>query len=188
MFSDDTDRLTQGKTEPKEGEMVQNYVSRSRLREYVQDVHALEGNVILMLDSIILTTRDEELREMFRRHREESRRQQERLRERLEALRGLGITSLRKDVSAIASAQAKGVFDVFRAGKPVRNARDAFVTEHLEIASYEILERMAVRAGDEETARVARENRAEEQAMAGRIAENWDRFVALALAEGGRRT
>ena len=167
---------------------MQNDALRGRLIEYVQGVHALEGNVVLMLDSIVLTTRDEVLREMFRVHKEESRRQQEKLRERLEALRGLGIASLRKDVSAIASAQAKGVFDVFRSDKPVQNARDAFVTEHLEIASYEILERMAVLAGDEETARVARENRAEEQAMAGRIAENWDRFVALALAEGGRRT
>ena len=164
-----------------------NDALRGRLVEYVRNVHALEGNVVLMLDSIILTTRDEELKEMFRTHREESRRQQGKLRERLEALRGLGLASLRKDVSAIASAQAKGAFDVFRGDKPVRNARDAFVTEHLEIASYEILERLAERAGDAETARVARENRAEEQAMAERIAENWDRFVDLALVEGGRR-
>lgn len=176
-----------GKTKFEEGEMMENEAMRGRLVEYLQDVHALEGNVVLMLDSIILTTSDEELREMFRVHREETRRQQERLRVRLEALRGLGLASLGKDVSAIASAQAKGIFDVFRSDKPVQNARDAFVTEHLEIASYEILERMAVRAGDEETARVARENRAEEQAMAGRIAENWDRFVDLALVEGGRR-
>ena len=172
---------------PKEGEMMQNDASRSKLIEYVQNVHALEGNVSLMLDSIILTTRDEELREMFRVHKEESRRQQEKLRGRLEALGGLGLASLGKDVSGIASAQIKGAFDVFRSDKPVQNARDAFVTEHLEIASYEILERMAERAGDAETARVARENRAEEQAMAGRIAENWDRFVDLAMAERGLR-
>ena len=166
---------------------MQNDALRSKLVEYVQNVHALEGNVVLMLDSIILTTHDENLREMFRAHREESRRQQQRLRERLEALRGLGLTSLGKAVSSIASAQAKGVFDIFRGDKPIQNARDAFVTEHLEIASYEILERMAVRAGDEETARVARENRAEEQAMAERIAENWDRFVDLTLVQGSRR-
>lgn len=163
--------------------MATNDGMKSRLIEYVQNVHALEGNVVLMLDSIILTTRDEELREMFRAHREESRRQQQRLLERLEAMGGLGLDYLGKNVSAIATAQAKGVFDVFRSDKPVQNARDAFVTEHLEIASYEILERMAERAGDEETARVARENRAEEEAMAERISENWDRFVDLALME-----
>ncbi len=175
------------KTNFEEDEMVENDKLRSKLIEYVQNVHAMEGNVLLMLDSIILTTHDEEIREGFRLHRDETRRQQERLRQRLEALGGLGLASLGKNVSAIASAQAKGVFDVFRGDKPVQNARDAFVTEHLEIASYEILERMAQRAGDQETARVARENRAEEQAMAERIAENWDRFVDLALVEGGRR-
>jgi ferritin-like metal-binding protein YciE len=110
------------------------------------------------------------------------------LRERLRALGGLSLASARKDLSAILTAQAKGATDVLRADKPLRNARDAFVTEHLEIAAYEVLERLAERAGDPETAAVARENRAEEEAMAARISENWDRFVDLALAEEGART
>ena len=160
---------------------------RGKLIEYVQNVHALEQNVLLMLDSMILTTRDEEIKTILRRHKEESRRQAQRLRGRLEALGGLGAASLGKDVTAIATAQAKGIADLFRSDKPVRNARDAFVTEHLEIAAYELLERMADRAGDPETARVARENRAEEQAMAQRISSNWDRFLDLALAEEGIR-
>ena len=160
---------------------------KSKLVEYVQNVHAMEQNVLLMLDAMILTTRDGEIKKMLRRHKEESRRQEQRLRGRLEALGGLGAASFGKDVTAIAAAQVKGVADLFRSDKPVRNARDAFVTEHLEIAAYELLERMAERAGDPETARVARENRAEEEAMAQRIASNWDRFLDLALAEEGIR-
>jgi ferritin-like metal-binding protein YciE len=161
---------------------------RTKLIDYVQNVHALEQNVLLMLDSMIVTTKDEEIVRLLKRHKEESRRQQQRLGERLKALGGgPGLVSVGKDLAAIGAAQAKGLADVFRSDKPVQNARDAFVTEHLEIAAYEVLERLAERAGDEETAAVARENRAEEEAMAERIAENWDRFLDLALAEQGIR-
>jgi ferritin-like metal-binding protein YciE len=161
---------------------------RAKLIDYVQNVHALEQNVLLMLDSMIATTRDEEIVRLLKRHKEESRRQQQRLGERLRALGGgPGLFSVGKDLAAIAAAQAKGVADVFRSDKPVQNARDAFVTEHLEIAAYELLERLAERAGDEQTAAVARQHRAEEEAMAQSIAENWDRFLDLALAEQGIR-
>ena len=174
---------------PEEGEsMARKDRLRGKLIEYVQNVHALEQNVLLMLDSMIVTTRDEEIVRLLRRHKEETRRQQRRLSERLRALGGgPGLASVGKDLAAIAAAQVKGIADLWRSDKPVQNARDAFVTEHLEIAAYEMLERLAERAGDEETAAVARDNRAEEEAMAQRIAENWDRFLDLTLAEQGIR-
>jgi len=161
---------------------------REKLVEYVQNAHAMEQNVLLMLDSIILKTKDPELVTMFRRHKEETRRQEQLLRERLRALEGVGLASAGKDLTAIAAAQVKGLADLWRSDKPAQNARDAFVTEHLEIAAYELLERLAERAGDAETAEVARKNRAEEEAMAERIASNWDGFLDLALAEGGAPT
>ncbi|MDP8948674.1 MAG: ferritin-like domain-containing protein [Actinomycetota bacterium] len=175
-------------TRSEEGEgMIQEQRLRRKLVEYVQNVHAMEQNVLLMLDSMILTTRDPEIVSMLRQHKEETRRQEQRLSERRKALGGLGLASVGKDLAAIAAAQAKGVTDLWRADKAIQNARDAFVTEHLEIAAYELLERLAERAGDRETAEVARENRAEEEAMAQRIASNWDRFLDLTLAEQGIR-
>ncbi len=158
---------------------------RRKLVEYVQNVHAMEQNVLLMLDSMILTTRDQEIVSTLRQHKDETRRQEQRLRGRLEALGGLGAASFGKDVTAIAAAQVKGIADLWRSDKAIQNARDAFVTEHTEIAAYELLERLAERAGDPETAGVARESRAEEQAMAARIAENWDRVLDLTLQEQG---
>jgi ferritin-like metal-binding protein YciE len=175
-------------TTSEDGEsMAQEERLRRKLVEYVQNVHAMEQNVLLMLDSMILTTRDPEIVDMLRQHKDETRRQEQRLSERRRALGGLGLASVGKDLAAIAAAQAKGIADLWRSDKAIQNARDAFVTEHLEIAAYELLERLAERAGDHETAEIARENRAEEEAMAQRISSNWDRFLDLTLTEQGIR-
>ena len=76
----------------------------------------------------------------------------------------------------------KGIVDLWRTDKAVRNARDAFVTEHTELAAYEVLERLAEMVGDAQTAEVARENRAEEEEMADRIASKWDNFLDMTLS------
>jgi ferritin-like metal-binding protein YciE len=166
----------------EEGKMDQQDKLRAKLVEYVQNVHAMEQNVLLMLDSVILTTKDAELAAMFEEHKAETRRHERRLNERLRALGGLSLTSTGKDLGAIAAAQVKGIADLWRTDKAVRNARDAFVTEHMEIAAYEVLERLAERVGDAQTAEVARENRAEQEAMAERIASKWDSFLDMTLS------
>jgi ferritin-like metal-binding protein YciE len=118
---------------------------------------------------------------MLRHHKEETERQEQRLRERLDAL-GAG-TSTRKQAQTIATALMKGAADEVRGDQAGKNARDGYVTEHMEIAAYQLLERLAERDGDTQTAEVARQNRAEEEAMAQKIDSNWDRFLELTLAE-----
>jgi ferritin-like metal-binding protein YciE len=162
--------------------MAQNELE-TKLGDYVEDAHAMESNVLQMLDSMISTTDDKQIREVLERHRKQTERHQERLRDRLEDL-GRG-TSLRKESQTLAGALLKGVTDRVRGDKAGKNARDGFITEHMEIAAYELLERLAERAGDAKTAQVARQNRRDEESMAKKIAGNWDKFLDLTLAEEG---
>jgi ferritin-like metal-binding protein YciE len=111
---------------------------KRKLVEYVQDAHAMEQNVLRMLDSMIDTTDDRETQQMLTHHKQETEEQERRLRERLEAL-GAGtstLTSTLKESAAVGGALLKGVGDKARSDKPGKNARDGYVTEHMEIASY----------------------------------------------------
>jgi ferritin-like metal-binding protein YciE len=156
---------------------------REKLVDYIEDAHAMEQSVSRSLDSMISTTDDPEIRSMLEHHKEETERHERLLRERLDAL-GAG-TSTRKEAQTVAGALLKGIGDVARTDKPGKNARDAYVTEHMEIAAYQLLERLAVRAGDQETAEVARRNRADDEAMAQKIDSNWEKFLDLTLEEAG---
>src|SRR5215216_813800 len=105
-----------------------------KLVDYIEDAHALEQNVSTMLDSMIATTDDPEIEEILKHHKEETERQEERLRERLDAL-GAG-TSTRKQAQTVAAALMKGAADHVRGDQAGKNARDGYVTENMEIAAY----------------------------------------------------
>ena len=160
--------------------------TREKMLDYVENAHAMEQSILRQLDSMISSTDDPEIVEVLQNHKAETEQHEQRLRQRLDAL-GRG-TSARKEVQTLAGSLAKGIADQVRGDQAGKNARDAFATEYMEIASYELLERLANRAVDTETAEVARTNRAEDEAMAQRIAANWEKFVDLTLAEEGVKT
>jgi ferritin-like metal-binding protein YciE len=68
--------------------------------------------------------------------------------------------------------------------KAGNNDSDGYTAEHLEIAACQLLERLAEKAGDSETAEAARLNRSDEE-MARRIDQSWDRTLDLTLEENG---
>ena len=156
-----------------------------KLVEYIDDAYAMEQNVLRMLDGMIQTTSDAQVKRSLERHRKQTEQQAERLEE---CLREHGAKpSKTKELGGIAGAMMKGVLDMARGDKAGRNARDGYATEHMEIASYQLLERVAKKAGDKKTAAVARQNREEEEAMARSIASKWSKFADLSLKEEGIR-
>jgi ferritin-like metal-binding protein YciE len=154
-----------------------------QLIKHIDEAYAMEQNVLRMLDGMISTTDDPEILDALEHHKVQTQGHADRMRARLEAhdAQPSGI----KQVGGVLQALAKVPLDMVRGEKAGRNARDGFATEHLEIASYELLRRIADRAGDEETARVAGEIIEEEKAMADVISENWDKFAELSLREEG---
>jgi ferritin-like metal-binding protein YciE len=156
---------------------------KDQLIKHIDEALAMEQNVLRMLDAMIATTDDEDIRSELRHHKLETEQHAERLEKRLAAHDASPSTV--REAAGIANALMKGVLDKVRNEKAGRNARDGYATEHLEIASYQLLERVAEKAGDEETAEVARQNRKDEEAMAKKIEANWDRFAALSLQEAG---
>jgi ferritin-like metal-binding protein YciE len=156
---------------------------KEQLIKHIDEAHALEQNVLRMLDGMISTTDDPEILDALEYHKMQTQKHADRMAERLEAH---GVTpSAVKQIGGVLGALAKMPLDFVRGEKAGRNARDAYATEHLEIASYELLRRIAEKAGDEETAMAAQQIIAEEQAMAKLIEANWDKFAEVSLREEG---
>jgi ferritin-like metal-binding protein YciE len=154
-----------------------------QLVKHIDEAISMEENVKRMLDGMIATTDDPGVIDLLEHHKLETEEHSQRLRRRLDA-HGAA-PSLVREATGILGALAKLPLDVVRGEKAGRNARDGYATEHMEIAAYQLLERIAMQAGDEETAEVARLNRAEEEAMARKLDEHWDLFAEMSLREEG---
>lgn len=156
---------------------------QGQLIKHIDEAHAMEQNVLRMLDGMISTTDDPEILDALEHHKMQTQGHADRMAQRLEAHDASPSTV--KQIGGVLGALAKMPLDLVRGEKAGRNARDGYATEHLEIAGYELLRRIAQKAGDEETATVAEEIIEEERAMAKLIEQNWDKFATLSLQEEG---
>src|SRR2546428_9469203 len=150
---------------------------KEQLIKHIDEAHAMEQNVLRMLDGMISTTDDPEILQELEHHKIETEGHAMRMRARLEA-HGAQPSTI-KQAAGILAAFAKLPLDMVRGEKAGRNARDGYATEHLEIASYELLKRIAQRANDEETVSDCDLIIEQERAMAETIAANWEKFAAL---------
>jgi ferritin-like metal-binding protein YciE len=154
-----------------------------KLTDYVQDAHAMEKKVEQMLQTMVSSTKDQEIKGMLQHHLEETRGHQRRLEERMQTM-GTRPSAAKQGQAAMAAA-VKGAADLFKGEKDAKIARDGYTTEHFEIACYELLARLADRAGDGATAQLARQNCVEERRMAEKIDASWDRFLNASLVQEG---
>jgi ferritin-like metal-binding protein YciE len=154
-----------------------------QLVKHIDEAIAMEESVKRLLDGMIQTTDDPQVIDLLEHHKLETEQHSQRLRRRLSA-HGAS-PSMVREATGILGALAKLPLDMVRGEKAGRNARDGYATEHMEIAAYQLLERIAKKAGDEETAEVARQNRAEDEAMAKRLDEHWDAFAESSLRQEG---
>ena len=154
-----------------------------QLIKHLDEAHAMEQNVLRMLDGMISTTDDPEILQELEHHKIETEGHALRMRDRLKA-HGASPSTV-KQAAGILGALAKMPLDMVRGEKAGRNARDAYATEHMEIASYELLKRVAQRAHDLDTVSDCDLIIEQERTMAETIAANWEKFAELWLRESG---
>jgi ferritin-like metal-binding protein YciE len=126
---------------------------------------------------------DPTIADAFERHIGETENHEQRVRERLEAL-GDKPNKL-KDIAGAASAPAFVLFAKSQPDTPGKLVTHAYSYEHMELAAYELLSRVAERGHDEETVAMAKDIAEQESAMASRLSDNWDRAVEASISASG---
>src|SRR3954463_11883063 len=155
-----------------------------QLVKYLTDAHSIEVQALAQMRSAPGLGSFPGLAAAFKEHEAETERHERLVRSRLEA-HGASPSRLKDLVMGVGG---KG-FVLFARSQPDTDgklATHALSYEHLELASYELLMRVASRAGDEETADVARTIRDEERAMAERLEASLDGSVEASLAQHPR--
>src|SRR5881227_4278659 len=122
---------------------------KEQLIKHIDEAYAMEQNVLRMLDGMISTTDDPEILDALEHHKLQTQNHADRMAERLEAHDTEPSTV--KQIGGVLGALAKLPLDLVRGEKAGRNARDGYATEHMEIASYELLKCIAQDANDEDT-------------------------------------
>src|SRR5438034_5462145 len=152
-----------------------------QLVKYLADVHSIEEQALAQLRLAPRIAGSSALAGIFRDHLRETEDHERMIRERLGA-HGAGHSSV-KDLAGRAGGWGMALFARLNPDTPGKLTAHAFSYEHMELAAYEILRRVAERAGDQQTASVARQIAAQEKAMGERLAGAFDDAVEASLRE-----
>jgi ferritin-like metal-binding protein YciE len=152
-----------------------------QLTKYLADAHAIEMQAQTLLGKGPELAGDPAISEAYESHLAQTREHAKHIEQRLEA-RG-GSPSKLKDLAMKTGALNWGTFFAAQPDTPAKLAAFAYAFEHLEIASYELLRRVAARAGDQETVRTATAILAEERAAADKVRSLFPQALEASLRE-----
>lgn len=154
---------------------------QQQLIKYLADAHSIEEQAIQQLKKAPGIAGDPKLEAAFSEHLVETERHEALTRERLETLGASPSTF--KDLVMKAGGEGFVWFARLEPDSTGKLVAHAYSYEALELGSYEMLLRVALRAGDHETARMAREIRDDERRMLERLGASFDESTAAALRE-----
>ncbi|MBL1087875.1 MULTISPECIES: YciE/YciF ferroxidase family protein [Streptomyces] len=150
---------------------------------HLKETRSLERLINTALGSLIASTHAPELRKPLAAHREVTRRHITALGSRLHAYDEQPSTV--KDLTLRLVGTGYALLARPRRDHAGKHARDAYTLIHLLLAGYEMLHHLAVRNGDEQTARLLEQHIAEERAAAALIDTTWDLVADLSLRHAG---
>jgi ferritin-like metal-binding protein YciE len=156
---------------------------RGQLKKYLADAHAIEQQAIQLLERAPGLSGDTTLNQLYEDHLSETREHAELVQDRLKELGGS--TNALKDAAMKLGALNWGGFFAGHPDTPGKLCAFTYAFEYLEVASYELLKRVARRAGDETTAKLAERIVTEERTAAERLAGMFDEAVNAALESQG---
>ena len=157
-----------------------------QLDHYLQDAYAIESQALQLLEAAPALAGDAELRKAFEDHLEETRAQQTAVEARLSA-HGSRPSRFKSALLRLGGINLGGFFGA-QPDTSAKLAGFAFAFEHLEVASYELLRRVAERAGDDETAQLAARIVGEERAAAAAVRSCFARALEASLEVQGSRS
>ena len=155
-----------------------------QLTKYLTDAHSIEEQALAQLRTAPEIAGDPELAAGYREHLKETEGHEQLVRELLEAMGAK--PSRTKDTVMALGGKGFLLFARLQPDTPGKLHSHALSYEALELSSYELLRRVAERAGEPEVGEAAERIAGEERRMIERLEGGFDRAVEASLREVGR--
>jgi ferritin-like metal-binding protein YciE len=156
---------------------------KDQVRKYLEDAHALEAQAIQLLSKGPDLAGTSDLAAAYEEHLAQSREHQQMVETRLDTYGAR--PSRMKDAALRLGALNWGMFFGAQPDTPAKLAAFSYAFEHLEIAAYELLRRVAGRAGDDQTQAMADTILGEERAAADKIHRAFESALDASLEAQG---